>query len=223
MARRRRLTREESKALTRMRLIAAAREVFLERGFHGASIEAIAEQAGYTIGALYSNFAGKSELFVAVFEDYVAARAKEVERALGAAVELDDQTAGAALQWIEKLDAEPEWFPVFIEFWSHAVRDEQLSRRFAISLGAMRVALGRIVEQRAAEHGLELPLPPEHLGTAIKALGNGIALERLADPDGVPAELFGDILALLVRGLEAGADRGARQGDEADADADQLG
>jgi len=214
--RRRGLTREESKALTRRRLLAAAREVFLERGFHAAPIEAIAAEAGYTIGALYSNFGGKSELFVAVFEEYVAGRAKEVESTLDAYVDFDDETSDAALRWMDNLDAEPEWFPVFVEFWSHAVRDEELRRRFAISLAAMRVALGRIVERRAEQRGVELALPAEQIGTAIKALGNGIALEAIADPEGVPDELFATVLTILLRGLEAGP---AERGRPADADA----
>lgn len=74
------MTREERQALTRARLIAAARKVFVERGFHRTSIEVIAAEAGYTIGALYSNFDGKADLFVAVFEEYQSERAREIER-----------------------------------------------------------------------------------------------------------------------------------------------
>lgn len=208
MPKRRRLTREESKALTRARLIAGARKVFLRQGFHGASIESIAEEAGYTIGALYSNFEGKNELFVAVFEEYVAKRAQEIEDALAASVAPEERASDAALQWMKKLDAEPDWFPLFIEFWPHAVRDPELRRKFAIPLGAMRVAVERVVERQAQDLGIELPLPAEHIGTAIKALGNGIALEKIADPDAVPDELFGEFLAIFLRGLEADAQPG---------------
>ncbi len=206
----RRLTRAESKARTRGRLVAAARTVFLSRGFHAASIEAVAEEAGYTIGALYSNFDGKSDLFVAVFQDYVAGRAQEVEAAVAAAGAPENGPSEAALQWMEELAAEPNWFPLFIEFWSHAVRDEELRLRFTIPLGAVRVAIGRLVERHAEERGIKLPLPAEQIGTAIKALANGIALEKIADPENVPDELFGAFLAIFARGLEAGAEPGAR-------------
>jgi AcrR family transcriptional regulator len=217
---------EESKARTRARLIAAARKVFLRRGFHAASLEAIAEEAGYTIGAVYSNFEGKSELFVAVFEDYVAGRVKEIEAVAGSALAPEDQTSAGAVQWMEKLAAEPDWFPLFIEFWSHAARDRRLRRKFAIPLGAVRVAIARIVERHAHQRGIELSLPAEQIGTAIKALGNGIALEKIADPDAVPEELFGASLAIFLRGLEADAQPRLDQGDQSNAqlaDSDQKG
>lgn len=198
------MTREESKALTRTRLLQAARNVFLERGFHAATIETIADEAGFTIGALYSNFEGKGELFVAVFEEYVARRADEVRGAVAEYPLEDGQTSAAAVRWMEQLAIEPQWFPVFVEFWSHAVRDEQLRRKFAIPLEAVRVAIGQIVERYTQQQGIELSLSSEQVGTAINALGNGIALERLADPDAVPEGLFGDFLAIFLRGLEVG-------------------
>ncbi len=198
------MTREESKALTRTRLLRAARNVFLERGFHAATIETIADEAGFTIGALYSNFDGKGELFVAVFEEYVAERAQEVQDAVAEYPLQDGQNSAAAVRWMEQLAIEPLWFPVFVEFWSHAARDEELRRKFAIPLDAVRVAIGQIVERYAHQQGIELSLPAEQVGTAIKALGNGIALERLADPEAVPEALFGDFLAIFLRGLEAG-------------------
>ncbi len=210
---RRGLRREESKARTRARLIAAARKVFVSRGFHGASIEAIAQEAGYTIGALYSNFDGKSDLFLAVFEQYQAERAQEIRAAVAAAGAPGKRPADGAAQWMEKLAGEPGWFPLFMEFWSHAVRDEELRRRFAIPLGAVRVAIGRLVEQQAQELEIELPIPAEQIGTAIKALGNGIALEKIADPEAVSDDLLGAFLTVFLRGLQAGEGLGSAPGE----------
>ncbi|MGI8622568.1 MAG: TetR/AcrR family transcriptional regulator [Solirubrobacteraceae bacterium] len=202
---RRRLTMQESKARTRKRLIASARKAFLRRGFYGSSMETIAEEAGYTVGALYSQFDGKGELFVAVFEEYVAGRAAEIQAAADAALPVEQQTAEAAAQWVEKLITEPAWFPLFIEFWSHSLRNPELQAKFAVPLGAVRVAVERIVERYAEERGIELPLPAGQIATAIKALGNGIALEKTADPDAVPDALFGEFLAIFLLGLEARA------------------
>jgi AcrR family transcriptional regulator len=64
--------RDEQKALTRRRLLDAAETVFARRGFHGASVEEIAREAGATTGAVYSNFAGKEDLFLALFEERIA-------------------------------------------------------------------------------------------------------------------------------------------------------
>ncbi len=77
-----RLTREQSKALTRERLLAAARTVFARRGFHGASVEEIAAEAGYSTGALYSNFDGKEDLFLALMEREIDEHAREIAEAV---------------------------------------------------------------------------------------------------------------------------------------------
>src|SRR6516165_3944264 len=69
-----RLTRRESRALTRQSLVTAARRIFLSRGFHASSLEEIALEAGVTKGAVYSNFAGKGELFLAIFDQHIEER-----------------------------------------------------------------------------------------------------------------------------------------------------
>src|SRR5712691_9354782 len=75
-----RLTRAESRRRTRVHLLEAAVEVFARRGFHGASVEEVAEVAGYTKGAVYSNFTSKDELFLAVLEGRMQAQVELLER-----------------------------------------------------------------------------------------------------------------------------------------------
>src|SRR5438105_12586486 len=70
-AARSRLTRAEQQAKTRAALLEAAAQVFIERGFLGASVEAITERAGYTRGAFYSNFDSKEELFAELLQERV--------------------------------------------------------------------------------------------------------------------------------------------------------
>ena len=74
--------RDEQRALTRARLLDAARRVFARRGFHAASLEEIAQEAGATTGAIYSNFAGKEDLFLALFEDHVASQIGKYSKGL---------------------------------------------------------------------------------------------------------------------------------------------
>ena len=81
MARAKRPSRAEKQAATRAQLIRAAASVFARRGFQAARVEEIAEEAGYSHGAVYSNFAGKEDLFLAVFEDYMTKRIEEVAHA----------------------------------------------------------------------------------------------------------------------------------------------
>ena len=188
-----RLSRVESKAQTRARLIEAARAEFLAHGFQGAALADIADRAGYSVGALYSNFSGKPALFLAIFEEYVAGRVRELEAAV-AAGPAAQRPARVADQWIRQLSEEPNWFPLFVEFCGYAARDPELRKQLAASLGALRVAGGRLI----ARHGGDDELGDEELATAIKALGNGLALERMIDPEAVPEDLYARFLSIFV-------------------------
>src|SRR3989442_11650236 len=75
----RRSRREERKEETRAELVAAATRVFASRGFHGASLQEIAREAGYSTGAIYWHFSGKDDLFLAVYEAYATTRVREFE------------------------------------------------------------------------------------------------------------------------------------------------
>src|SRR3989442_653011 len=77
-----RMTREQSKANTRERLLAAARSAFASHGFHGAAVEEIASRAGFSTGALYSNFDGKEDLFLVLMEREIEEHASEIADAV---------------------------------------------------------------------------------------------------------------------------------------------
>jgi AcrR family transcriptional regulator len=181
----------------------------MRRGFHGATLAEIARRSGLTTGAIYASFAGKDELFLAVFEEDIASRVREIDEALASGTDLDQKASPAAQQWMEKLEAEPHWFPLVVEFWAHAVRRPRLRKRFAVPFGALRVALGRRLVSGATKDVRRASLSPEELGTIVKALGNGLALEKLADPEGVSNELYARALEIFLAGLEVdGAARG---------------
>ena len=110
------------------------------------------------------------------------------------------------------LHEEPDAFPLFIEFWSYAVRDPKLRPRYAARLAAFRETFAQLIEDGASDLEIELPEGfAERMGTVINALGNGLALEKLADPDSVPDELLGWTLALIFEALVASAQSGGAQ------------
>src|SRR5690349_17630527 len=92
--------RDEQKARTRRRLIDAAESVFARSGFHGASVEEIARVAGATTGALYSSFAGKEDLFLALFEERIAADVGEYSEIVATGKTLEEQARGAGNRWM---------------------------------------------------------------------------------------------------------------------------
>jgi AcrR family transcriptional regulator len=196
----RRLSRDERKAETRTALLDAAARVFARRGFHAASVDEVAADAGFSTGALYSNFDGKEDLFLALLAREIERQAEGVSRAVAERPTLGERARGGAEYWIDFLDREPEMVLLFMEFWAYAVRNPGVRARFAARYAEVRASLARIIEAGARDLGMELTRPPEHLATAVDALADGFALQRLADPDSVPDELFADALALLLEG-----------------------
>ena len=193
-----RLTREQSRANTRERLLAAARSVFARRGFHGASVEEIASEAGYSTGALYSNFEGKEDLFVALMEREIDEHAQEITAAVRAQASISDRAAGGARQWMTMIEREPEALLLFMEFWAYGVRDARVRPKVAARFAQMREVLTGLIADGVRDFDLELTIPAEQLAVAIDALADGIARQKLADPDAVPDELMGNVLGMLL-------------------------
>jgi AcrR family transcriptional regulator len=204
--------REEQKAATRVRLLDAAETVFARRGFHGASVDEIAREAGATTGALYANFAGKEDLFLQLFDHTMARDVRGYSQASSSAATVEEAARAGADRWMQVLSDRPDYFPLFIEFWAYAVREPGAREPFAERLATFRLATGRIVAAAAEGRGIDLAAEQvERIGLFVNALANGLALEKLADPAAVPDELFGDLLVLVFSGFEALATRAAQR------------
>lgn len=202
----RRRTREEKQAETRARLLEAAARVLHREGFRGASVEKIADEAGYSHGALYSNFAGKDELFLALAEALVAERTGETAAVHAGDEPFADQAVAAADTWMRRLRADPATVILRLEFALHAARDPRLRAALAAREGALTDLLERLI----AEHGPPSPLPPAELAQVVRAIGIGLAVEALVEPDRVRDELYGDVVAILLDLLEGREPRSPR-------------
>ena len=126
-----RVSRADRKARTRDDLLAAARLVFLRRGFRAASLDELADEAGYTKGAVYSNFRGKDDLFLALLDEHYTQRTL-AHRAVMQELEFDDpeETRRAiARVMLEAYEREPAWWTLVADFSTHASRDPELSAR----------------------------------------------------------------------------------------------
>jgi AcrR family transcriptional regulator len=183
----------ERRSQTRQRLIEAATKVVAEKGFDSATVDDIAEAAGFSIGGLYSNFSGKDELFLAVFDGHLEWFEQRLEDA-----QWVDDPARAIADWFQSLGEGRHQFLVFVDFWAYAVRRPKLRREFAKRMAQMRVAVARLIEARAAESSAQLPLPAETLALMLLALMRGLTLERLASASAVPEDEVGQLLASMV-------------------------
>jgi AcrR family transcriptional regulator len=178
---------------TRESLIKAATEVVAEHGFDAATVDRISERAGYSVGAIYSNFGGKDDLLFAVFDGHLVWFSERLE-ALASA---EDPTTAIG-EWLRSLSTEPDQFHVFIEFWAYAVRRPEVRRKFARRMDQMRSQVAKTIQRRAVVTGKEPPLDPELIALFALALGRGLALEKLARARSVPDETVSQLLAGLL-------------------------
>jgi AcrR family transcriptional regulator len=183
----------------RTRVLEAAAEVVAERGLAGASLDQVAAAAGFTKGAVYSNFASKDELFLALLEAHSARRIEAVESALARARDVPEALAAVAAE-LGRPDAGNQL--LLVEFWQRAVRDPAVRAAFVASRRALR---GRVADAAAgflaahpARFGDGRPWEPQELSVVLVALANGLALEALPDPDAVPPGLVEQVLAALI-------------------------
>lgn len=179
--------------------------VFARRGFHRSLLSEIAEEAGYSTGAVYSNFAGKEELFLAVLDEHIEARLRAVEQAVHTVDSPAARVRAAADDWMRFLNEDPDWYPLFIEFWGYALRDPELRARVASRFAAFPVANARLVADVARELSVELSEDDSHsAGVLITALADGLALIKVMNPEEVPDALLGHWLGGLLSWAETG-------------------
>jgi AcrR family transcriptional regulator len=194
-----RLSRAERREQTRQELLTAAEACFVTRGFHATSVDQVAERAGYTKGAVYSNFAAKEDLFFAVYERRVERVLTEVVpglRQAGAERAFDQLATGA----IQRRDRDDGWRAVFFEFWAHVLRHPELRERFAAIHARFLEPLADGVRQLAEDRGLALlsDVTASQVAVAWNAMEVGLAMERLTQPQTVDVALARRMGRLLL-------------------------
>lgn len=193
-----RLTREQQRRQTRERLLSSALEVFEARGYSESSLEEIAERAGYTRKAVYSNFTGKSELLLEIVQRRFQSHIDRIEALLDDETSTERKRIDLGSMFAEYLHQEQQWGKLFHEFCSVASRDEEIGSRFRAFFRARKEALVRLVENEVTRTGIELTVPVERLVMGICALFTGLSLEKVIDPAEVDEALFGEMLALVA-------------------------
>jgi len=187
-----RLSRAEQTDRNRAELFAAARRVFLAKGYHAATLEQIADEAGFSKGVVYSRFASKADLFLALLEARIAERAGQ--NAAAARQLAGSGDFGALLDLAQQAErAGPGWRLLVTEFRTHAARHPELNRRYAAVHARTVEGLARVLTT-IGDSGA-LPSPPHQLAELLLAIEAGIALEQAANPDA----LGGPDLPVLAR------------------------
>jgi len=191
-----RVSRAAQVELNRDRVLEAARRVFLARGYGGATIEAITEEAGFSKGVVYSQFSSKADLFLALLRQRVEALADQNDRIVR---EHSGADAARALFRAGEQRARDQagWARLLIEFRLVAARDPELNRRYAETHEFTVTRLAAALEQ--AVEPWRSPLTPRLVAQLTLAVASGLALERAADPTALPTEAVETVLSDLLR------------------------
>jgi AcrR family transcriptional regulator len=188
---------------TRAALVETAARMFMANGYHATSLDAIAREAGFTKGAVYGNFQSKEDLFLEVY-------AQRAQRFVEETAALIDELGPAetlrrlARETSTRRGREDGWLAVYFEFWAHVLRNPHLRARFAALRARSRQPLEAALTQVAEADGRRTPWNLTPAVVAMNALQLGLALERLTDPDVVPATLAERISRLALDNLDPG-------------------
>ena len=183
---------------TRERLFEAAAQVFDERGIGAASIEAIAAAAGFTRGAVYSNFASKDDLFLATLERQVIAEMQALQEALSAEETIDGRLAVVGRWYASQAGQGRRRTRVLAELAVLSGRPSGAHERLHEQRKLLNQAVAALLRQQEVELGIEFRLPLPTLATAVQALLEGFALGSAIDDDVDTAALTA-ALELLLR------------------------
>jgi hypothetical protein len=140
-----------------------------------------------------------------VFEDYMTKRIEELAHATEIEGTFAERARAGADQWMQRFNEDRETFLLHLEFMIHAARNPQLNKQLGQRMGALRIEIERQLAEGEASSNTQLPLPPADLALILRALGIGLAVEALNQPDQINPRLYGDSVALIAGMLESGA------------------
>jgi AcrR family transcriptional regulator len=187
---------------TRARLLAAALEVFAERGIRRVTVDELVAAAGFTRGAFYSNFSSIDEVFFAVFEDQAGRMLDAVRAAIESVPEgeFSLESLGVILESLHPFGR--HWYLVHTEFVLLALRNEEAREVLGEHSRRFRAEMVDVIGDVLTRLDREATIPLEQLSETTMALYmHSIAQEHLGEPTLGPAELVRDVLPQLVLGF----------------------
>jgi AcrR family transcriptional regulator len=190
-------TPERRMERTRAALVTAARHVFATRGFEGASLDEIAEAAGYTRGAIYRHFANKEDLFFAVGQAFntevLDTFADQLDR--DGSFSIDDNRRYAAT-WFKALTGDKEIWALNLEFSLYQYRNPASRKRSAEARRQNRATVATFMEHYTATQGITLDVPAETIAAILLIASDGFVQAARIDTDA--EDLFATFLDLFL-------------------------
>jgi AcrR family transcriptional regulator len=189
-----RLTRAQQQAITRERLLVAAEQVIARQGFGGASIDLIALEAGFSKGAIYSNFESKEEVFLELLRVYMERDMASLESLLKLAPE---QLSGAVTKWLENMHTQQDCPALVTELQLHARRSSGFAEQYYTLQERQIQMLASILKRYFKALSKDIPIDAKDLAGSLIALAQGLSLQHPLPKPGKPGSAARVINALL--------------------------
>jgi len=193
------LTPERRRAMTRQHLLDAAAIVFARNGFHGSTLDEVAATAGFSKGAVYSNFKNKDDLFLELFHERVDRQFAVVSEALDTGPH-DQASQFPRIRQILRSDASP-WDDSFVTLWLefvlYARRNPDAQKKLAASAQRARAQVQALIEHEYEVVGAAPKYSAADLAEIGMALFNGLSIDRLVDPTAVTDQMLDTTLSFL--------------------------
>lgn len=190
--------RRPTRAQTRQTVLDAALEVFGEHGIQGGSLDAVAEAGLLSKGAIYSNFASKNELVVALVQENALNRVVMALESVSGAMDPREALTALAGGMTRALKGDQVGHRLVAELYCLAHRDPQLAEVLHESRRRARAKGAETLRHGAELLGITLPMPAERLIVVLLALSNGLAIEWGIDHDAVPDDLLSSVLVPTI-------------------------
>ncbi|MEA2422142.1 MAG: hypothetical protein QOF55_1241, partial [Thermoleophilaceae bacterium] len=164
---------------SRDELLTAALRIFGRRGYQQASVDEIAAEAGYSKGALYWHFPSKEELLLALLDERIDARMREMVALLESAAPERDMSVEAGREFARQLSGQRDLLLLDREYWTLAIRDPKLRARYVARQSQLRSALAGALEARARHLGTaDLPMPAEDVARIVLSVIGGLTIDE---------------------------------------------
>ena len=198
------LTPERRRQQTRDHLLAAAAQVFAERGFHGASLDEVAAVAGFTKGAVYSNFKNKEDLFLALFRSIYERETEALRETLRASdVPPEARLSDFVALFRDQAHLAGNFGLLYQEFWLYAARNPAAREQFTQIDDEAVEALAQLIADERQRQGIGSPESAIQMARIIEVLFRGIGVLRVLQPDVADESLIEAAISFVARGLGA--------------------
>lgn len=195
----RRLRRDERREETRTLLLQSAARLFARRGYHGVSLDAVADEAGFTKGAVYAHFASKQDLLASLLELHCNQQLAQVRSMLALGASIDERIRLISDHYFGSSGDVGSWYLLFVELWAQAMREANLRPRLVGFYDDMRRSIAEMIVRETDRLEMTLALPAEDVAQSLLAIGDGLMMQHVLAPSERTARSYFSTMSALFQ------------------------